>query len=72
MVAGLFVPTIGAYFWKRSSSTAAIISMLIGGGSTLYLIFSDIEIIYGFDPSIVGIFLSAIAFIGVSFIRSRN
>ena len=37
MVAGLFVPTLGAYFWRRASSTAAITSMLFGGICTVGL-----------------------------------
>jgi SSS family solute:Na+ symporter len=38
MVAGLFVPTLGAYFWKRSSSAGAFGGMLAGGLLTLPLI----------------------------------
>jgi SSS family solute:Na+ symporter len=38
MAAGLFVPTLGAFFWKRASSTGAMAGMLAGGGVTLALI----------------------------------
>ncbi|WP_347160405.1 sodium:solute symporter family protein [Pontibacter chitinilyticus] len=37
MVSGLFVPIIGALFWKRRSSTAAFWAMLIGGAVTVVL-----------------------------------
>ena len=38
MVSGLLIPTLGAYFWKRSSSVAAFWSMIVGGTVTLLLI----------------------------------
>jgi SSS family solute:Na+ symporter len=37
MVSGLFVPIIGALFWKRRSSIAAFWAMLIGGFTTILL-----------------------------------
>ena len=37
MVAGLFVPTLGAFFWRRGSSLGAMLGMLGGGGTTLAL-----------------------------------
>ncbi|MCD4691410.1 MAG: sodium:solute symporter family protein [Calditrichales bacterium] len=72
MVAGLFIPTLGAYFWKKSDAAAALISMFIGGGSTLFLIFFKTEIIWGLDASIIGILLSAVTFISVSLIKNRR
>lgn len=72
MVAGLFVPTLGAYFWKKSHSTAAFAAMIIGGGGTLILIFAKTKIIWGLDASIAGIFLSAVTFISISLIKNRK
>ncbi|ARM31129.1 sodium:solute symporter [Prosthecochloris sp. HL-130-GSB] len=37
MVSGLFVPTIGAYFWRKGSSTGALAAMIGGGTLTLLL-----------------------------------
>jgi len=37
MVSGLFVPTLGGLLWKRVSSRAAFLSMIIGGGCALLL-----------------------------------
>jgi SSS family solute:Na+ symporter len=37
MVAGLFVPTLGAMFWKRSSSAGALAGMLVGGSITVII-----------------------------------
>lgn len=72
MVAGLFVPTIGAYFWKKSDPGAALWAMILGGSSTLYLIFTNAEIIWGLDASIIGIALSAVTFVSISLVNSRN
>jgi SSS family solute:Na+ symporter len=60
MVAGLFIPTLFAYFGSKrfQDQTAAISSMLTGGVSALILIFSPIELPYGLDATIFGIFIS--------------
>jgi solute:Na+ symporter, SSS family len=71
MVSGLFVPTLGAYFWKKSSSIGAF-SGIVAGGISNVVLQSGIVILpetisnIGFDPSIYGIAVSAVAFIGVS------
>jgi len=72
MVAGLFVPTLGAYFWKKSDSTAALSAMIVGGSSALILIIGEIEILWELDPSIIGILLSALTFIIISQIKSTS
>jgi SSS family solute:Na+ symporter len=37
MVAGLFIPTLGAFFWRKGSSLGALLGMVGGGGTTLTL-----------------------------------
>ncbi len=69
MVAGLLVPTLGAYFWKKSDALTALISMMTGGGVTLFLIFSDLSMPLGLDASIYGIAISAVIFFPVSYLR---
>jgi SSS family solute:Na+ symporter len=73
MVGGLFVPTLGAYFWKRSSSSGALAGMLAGGGVTIALILLDAAgsmpaplAATGLDPSIFGIAASALVFVPLS------
>jgi len=63
MVSGLFVPVIGALFWKRSSPVAAIAAMVVGGGSTIALILLETKLPLGLDPNVFGIMASAVAFI---------
>ena len=55
MVAGLFIPTVAAYFKRKIYPVAAISSMFGGGGLTIFLIFSDIKTPLGLDPSVYGI-----------------
>jgi SSS family solute:Na+ symporter len=71
MVSGLFIPTLGAYFWKKSSSTGALTAMLGGGIVTLLLLTNTVSLPQqlaqiGFDATLYGIFCSAILFITVS------
>ena len=66
MVSGLTVPTLGAFFWKRSSAPGALAAMLAGGGLTLFLLLTGIEPPFGLAASFYGILLSAIVFIPTS------
>jgi solute:Na+ symporter, SSS family len=66
IVSGLFVPTLGAYFWKKSSSTGALYGMLSGGILTLFLIIMKINLPMGLDATLFGILLSAVTFIILS------
>jgi len=72
MVSGLLVPTLGAYFWKHSRPEAALISMLGGGGLCLYLTFAETNLPWGLDPSLFGIVLSFVLFVGVSLVCGRK
>lgn len=71
MVAGLFVPTLGAYFWKQASSTGALAGMLTGGILTLLLLTKVLVLpekitSFGLDASVYGIFFSAVTFVSIS------
>lgn len=62
MVSGLFVPILGALFLKKPSAQAALWSMLVGGGTTLILIFSKIALPFGLDANFFGISMSFLTF----------
>ena len=66
MVSGLFVPVIGALFWKHSTPDAAFWAMLLGGGTTTILILTNISLPMGLDANVGGIIISAIVFIAIS------
>jgi SSS family solute:Na+ symporter len=66
MVSGLTVPTLGAFFWKRSSAAGARQAMLAGGGLSLVFLIEGLTPPFGLAPSFYGILLSAIVFIPVS------
>ncbi|MCB0562768.1 MAG: sodium:solute symporter family protein [Phaeodactylibacter sp.] len=68
MVSGLFVPVIGAMYWKQSTPTAAFWSMLLGGGTTMSLILLDTSLPFGLDANIGGISISALSFIILSYL----
>jgi SSS family solute:Na+ symporter len=66
MVSGLFVPTIGALYWSKSSSSGAMTAMLMGGGTTVCLELFTEQLPAGLDANVFGITVSALAFIAVS------
>lgn len=71
MVGGLFIPTLGAYFWPKGSSSGAMAGMLGGGLITLLLQLQIISLpesvaTWGFDPSLYGIFSSTLLYVGFS------
>ncbi|QHI68661.1 sodium:solute symporter family protein [Tichowtungia aerotolerans] len=72
MVSGLTVPTLGAFFWKRSTSAGALAAMLAGGGLSLTILLIGTDPPLGLAPSFYGILLSAIVFISVSLFTSAK
>lgn len=65
MVSGLLVPTLVAYFSKKTDALAAGVSMIGGGGFTLTCILANIELPFGLDPTVYGLTLSAILYFTV-------
>lgn len=72
MVSGLFIPVLGTLFLKNPSSLAAFLSMIGGGGLTLFLILSDMALPFGLDANIFGITLATVLFISVNYLRARS
>lgn len=58
MVSGLLAPTLIAYFSRRTSSRAALVSMIGGGCTTLGLEFLDLNLPFGLDATLFGILTS--------------
>ncbi|NQU81740.1 MAG: sodium:solute symporter family protein [Bacteroidetes bacterium] len=72
MVSGLFVPVVGALFWKRSTPLAAFWSMLLGGGTTITLIISEIKLPVDLDPNVFGISTSLIVFVALTLLFPKE
>ncbi len=77
MVSGLFVPTLGAYFWDKSSSTGTMVGMISGGTLSLLLLTNVLSLpkslaAVGLDVTIYGIALSAITFVSISILVPDN
>ncbi len=71
MVSGLFIPTVGAFFWPRGSSTGAMAGMLAGGGLTILLMTKVLALpsalaAWKLDFSVYGILVSAIGYVAFS------
>ncbi len=71
MVSGLFVPILVALYGKRPNSLAAILSMLIGGTTTVVLIVSNMALPLGLDANIFGITASAVVYFSVTFLSQK-
>lgn len=66
MVSGLFVPVVGALYWKKSSSTGALAAMIFGGSTTVLLELFVEDLPAGLDANVFGITVSAIMFVAIS------
>ncbi|MEX1383232.1 sodium:solute symporter [Lutibacter sp.] len=65
MVSGLLIPVLGILISKKAKPKAALVSMLLGGFSTLILSVLQMPIPFGLDPIIVGISLSSISYLSI-------
>ena len=72
MVSGLFVPVIGALFWKKSTPAGALTAMIVGGAVTITLRYAGFELPYSLDPNVFGMSMSAISFITVSLVTFKQ
>jgi SSS family solute:Na+ symporter len=74
MVSGLLMPVLGVLFWKNPSTIAALLSMIIGGTTTVLLIAFAVNLPFGLDANFFGLSLSALTFISLNplFPNKRN
>lgn len=67
MVSGLLVPLVGALFFGMRDARAALLAMVVGGGTTVGLTLLDVHLPFGLDANIFGI--SAAALVAFLFTR---
>jgi len=72
MVSGLFIPILVALYGKKPNSLAAILSMVIGGTTTVALIVSNLELPFKLDANIFGITASAFVYYSVTFLLNKT
>lgn len=68
MVSGLFIPIMGALFWKKSSANGAFIAMLGGGITTSVLILLKTELPLELDPNFYGMLVALFLFVVFSYL----
>lgn len=74
LVSGLLVPILGAFYGKRRNPTAAFVSMLVGGATTvsLSLLIPAEEMPLGLDGNVFGIFAALIIFTTLSYVMPNK
>lgn len=72
MVSGLLVPVLGSLLLKRPSPKAAFYAMLLGGGTTLSLIISELRLPLGLDANFFGIMAALIVFISIQLSEKKK
>lgn len=74
LVSGLFIPVLGALFWKKAKATAAFWAMLTGGTTTILvsLLVPKEQMPLGLDANIYGLTFSLIIFVLLSYVIKEN
>jgi len=70
LVGAIFVPVVGALFWREATSAGALASMLAGGLTVIVLLAS--QGLLANSPIYVGLLVSLIAFVVVSLLTPRT
>ena len=70
LVGALFVPILGALFWRRATGIAALSSMLVGGVVVVALM--AVQGLLANSPIYVGLLASLVVFVLVSFLTRRG
>jgi SSS family solute:Na+ symporter len=68
MVSGLLVPVVMMLLIKKPSPLAALVAMIIGGGTTLILTLGTWVPSYGLDPIVFGLVAALVSYVTVQFI----
>lgn len=69
LATALFVPVVGALFWRRATAAAALVS--IGASSAVTVAFMAVFGLDANEPVIYGMITSVIVFVLVSFLTAR-
>ena len=70
LVGAIFVPVVGALFWREATGSGALASMLAGGLTVVVLLAS--QGLLANSPIYVGLLVSLMVFVVVSLITPRT
>ncbi len=69
LTGALFIPILGALFWKRATAVGALAAML--AGSVVVVIFMIVSGLFSNDPIIYGMLTSFVVFVAVSLLTRK-
>jgi solute:Na+ symporter, SSS family len=69
LTGALFVPIVGALFWRRATAVGALASMV--AGSVVVVVFMVLDGLFANTPIIYGMAVSALVFVVVSLLTPR-
>jgi solute:Na+ symporter, SSS family len=69
LTGALFVPIVGALFWRRATAAGALASM--AAGSVVVVVFMVLDGLFANTPIIWGMLASLVAFVGVSLLTPK-
>lgn len=72
MVSGLFIPVVGTLVFKDPQPLAAMLSMILGGATTLILIIIQPDLPWGLDANFFGISLAITAYLSVQIAHNKT
>jgi SSS family solute:Na+ symporter len=65
----LFVPIVGALFWRRATAAGALVSMVVS--SVVVVVFMAVDGLFANTPIIYGMVVSLVVFVAVSLLTPR-
>jgi solute:Na+ symporter, SSS family len=69
LTGALFVPIIGALFWRRATAAGALVSMVVS--SVVVVVFMAVDGLFANTPIIYGMVVSLVVFVAVSLLTPR-
>jgi solute:Na+ symporter, SSS family len=69
LTGALFVPIVGALFWRRATAAGALVSMVVS--SVVVVVFMAVDGLFANTPIIYGMVVSLVVFVAVSLLTPR-
>jgi solute:Na+ symporter, SSS family len=69
LTGALFIPIVGALFWRRATAAGALVSMVVN--SVVVVVFMVVDGLFANTPIIYGMLVSLVVFVVVSLLTPR-